>query len=384
VLALAVSFAAGCGSKPVPVAPAPPPPPAWDIRLARDDASGRDVFDVYNLNVQQLNLFAASKPSTEEWHSWFSVTVVGDDSPPLLGEYVVAGDMLRFRPRFPLVPGLSYQATVRKDQAPDKPSSWPRKVFEIPKPPPGPPVQVQLVYPTVDAVPENLLKFYIHFTGPMRTGEAFEYIRLVDPAGKTIERAFLELGEELWDRRGQRFTLLIDPGRIKQGLKPREDLGPVLVAGKNYTLVIDGRWRDATGQPLGRDYKKSFRTTAAVELPVEPADWKLTPPAAGTRGPLTVVSQRPLDNALFQRVLHVVDATDNEVEGDVTVSEHETRWQFTPRLPWAAGSYNLEVEQILEDLAGNSVGRTFEVDEEKPPPAQQKRTRLPFTIVVKP
>jgi hypothetical protein len=40
----------------------------------------------------------------------------------------------------------------------------------------------------------------------------------------------------------------------------------------------------------------------------------------------------------------------------------------------------LEVEQILEDLAGNSVGRTFEVDEEKPPPAQQKRTRLPFMV----
>src|SRR5262249_14755656 len=128
---------------------------------------------------------------------------------------------------------------------------------------------------------------------------------------------------------------------------------------------------------------KSFRTTVAVESPVEPADWTVTAPAAGTRDPLTVTFPRPLDHALLQRVLHVLEKSGRDVEGEISVGDHELRWQFTPRQPWAAGSYNLEVEQILEDLAGNSVGRPFEVDEERPATELQKRTRRPFTVADK-
>src|SRR5205823_5383949 len=114
------------------------------------------------------------------------------------------------------------------------------KRFDFTVKPAGPPAAVAQVYPTADELPENLLKFYLHFTGPMRRGEAYDHLRLLDAQGKVVERSFLELGEELWDGSGRRFTLVIDPGRIKRGLKPREDLGPVLEAGKSYTLVIDG------------------------------------------------------------------------------------------------------------------------------------------------
>ena len=37
-------------------------------------------------------------------------------------------------------------------------------------------------------------------------------------------------------------------------------------------------------------------------------------------------------------------------------------WSFVPEKPWAAGRYSLVIDTTLEDLAGNSIGRPFEVD----------------------
>ena len=45
------------------------------------------------------------------------------------------------------------------------------------------------------------------------------------------------------------------------------------------------------------------------------------------------------------------------VAGDATVGAGETAWSFTPDAGWAAGTYELVVDSILEDLAGNSVAR---------------------------
>src|SRR5262249_56091734 len=99
------------------------------------------------------------------------------------------------------------------------------KTFLLPKPETVPTV-VEHVYPSRKELPENLLRFYFHFSAPMSRGDVYQYIRLLDAAGKPIEAPFLELEQELWDESGRRFTLLIDPGRIKRGLKPREEGGP--------------------------------------------------------------------------------------------------------------------------------------------------------------
>ena len=61
-----------------------------------------------------------------------------------------------------------------------------------------------------------------------------------------MDAPFLELDEELWSPDGDSLHLVFDPGRIKRGLKPREEVGPVLEAGKSYSLVIDREWVDAS------------------------------------------------------------------------------------------------------------------------------------------
>jgi hypothetical protein len=354
-------------------------PPAAGPAIDYDAKLGR--FEVTHLDAKALAAFAARKPSAADWHGLFAVSVAAapEARVPMLGEYAVEGGRLLFTPRFPPRAG-EFIAKLDPSRLPGAVrSAAVEKHFRFDAKPAGPPAAVARVYPTADTLPENLLKFYVHFTAPMRRGEAYQHVHLFDAAGKVMEHAFLELDEELWDASGKRLTVLIDPGRIKRGLKPREDLGPVLEAGKGYTLIIDGRWRDAEGRPLGRDFRKRFRATAAEEKPIDPADWTITPPPAGVRAPLTVSFPRPLDHALLQRVLTVRDLAGEPLDGEITMTDSEKRWQFTPRRPWAAGQYNLEIEPILEDLAGNSVGRAFEVDEERPAP-RRPAARRPFAV----
>jgi hypothetical protein len=64
-------------------------------------------------------------------------------------------------------------------------------------------------------------------------------------------------------------------------------------------------------------------------------------------------------------VVEVIRNGGKPVLGQITVAHGERRWLFTPDQPWAKGLYLLRVGTVLEDLAGNSVGRPFEVDLEE-------------------
>jgi hypothetical protein len=250
---------------------------------------------------------------------------------------------------------------------------------------------VEAVYPSADRLPENLLRFYLHFSSPMSRGEAYRRIRLLDAAGEPIEAAFLELDEELWDPSATRFTLLIDPGRIKQGLVPRAELGAVLEAGKRYTLEVDAGWPDASGQPMLEPFRKEFVVGPPDESPPDPTDWRLDVPEVSSvpllfsrtlPPPLVVRFPEPLDHALVGRLLSVRDAEGRAVPGRGEVIEGETGWRFTPRRHWRPGDYVLDVDADLEDRAGNGVGRPFEVDVFDPiePRVEARSVVVPFRI----
>ncbi|MBI3684383.1 MAG: hypothetical protein HY235_28755 [Acidobacteria bacterium] len=285
----------------------------------------------------------------------FVVAVDGKaDLPPLAGTYEVQGDSVRFRPRFPLTPGVRYRAEWR-------PSGTSRR-FEIPKPAVKPTARVERVYPTSDTLPENQLKLYIHFSAPMSRAEAWRRVHLLDDAGKEVSLPFLEIDEELWDPEGRRLTVLFDPGRIKRGLVPHNEVGPPLVAGRAYQLVIDREWQDAGGTPMVEEFRKSFRVKEADRTPPTPGNWKLHAPRARSSESLQVDFPEPLDSALLERLLWVETAKGAKVEGVITVARNETRWLFAPAIPWLPGNYVLKVGTVLEDLAGNRIDRPFDVD----------------------
>jgi hypothetical protein len=231
-------------------------------------------------------------------------------------------------------------------------------------------------------VPENQLKLYLHFSAPMSRGEAYQRIHLLDGAGQPIPLPFLEIDQELWDPEGRRLTLLFDPGRVKRDLLPNREAGSPLREGESYTLVVDREWLDAGGNPLRQEFRKSFQAGAPDYDPPSTQNWKVAAPAAQSKDALVIQFPEPLDFALLSRVIQVTTPTGDPVEGSIELDREETRWQFRPRVPWRKGDYVIEVATLLEDLAGNSLDRPFEVDvfekvEEKV--AQITRT-IRFTI----
>jgi hypothetical protein len=358
------------------------------IRLGKPDGS---LVEVAGLHPDVLKKLAAKPPTADQWALMLGLYVEknqprsGERQPALLGTYRVERGLLCFEPRFPLAAGVRYVAVLDFNAFPEAPEiKLPevRQVLLVPKPKTVP-TKVEQVYPTTDVLPENQLKFYLHFSAPMSRGEAYRHIRLRFEDGKVVEDPFLELDEELWDADNRRFTLFFDPGRIKRGLKPREEVGPSLIEGKRYVLEIDPGWTDANGNPLAETFRKSFRVVAPDDNAIDVQTWKITAPAAGTRAPLTVVFPKPLDNALAQRLVWVAGPDGQRVAGTVKLQEKETRWHFTPEVPWAAGTYQLTADTRLEDLAGNSIARPFEVDVFRPVQKEIKTQTVTLPVVVK-
>lgn len=324
--------------------------------------------------------FSVPLPRVDDWGTHLKVTVAGGtDLPPVAGKVHQDERLLRFVPAFPFTSRSIYTLEF------DHPKLGRLKQDFAPEPPreaAGPRAEVVAVYPSGDVLPQNLLRFYIQFSSPMSRGEAFRHIRLRDAEGATVEEPFLELAEELWDAEGTRFTLFLDPGRVKRGLKPHMEAGPPLTTGQRYRLEIDAGWKDAQRRTLAGPFRKEFRTGEPDYDQPDPAGWKIVPPPSGTRQALVVTFDGPLDHELARRLISVRPAGKKlRLEGTITMEQGETCWRFTPGGPWKPGDYQLVVATELEDPAGNSIRKPFESNPDRPDPLLVLPTeRRSFTI----
>jgi hypothetical protein len=222
---------------------------------------------------------------------------------------------------------------------------------------------------------------YIEFSGPMGRKSGVEHISLLDQAGREISGAVLPLDYEFWSPDHTRFTVFFDPGRVKKGILPNREMGRPLETGRSMTLVVSREWRDEHGLPLKEDFKRTFRVGPPEDKPIDPSSWRIQPPAAGTRDGVIVTFPRPLDHGLLLRALGVT-LDRKTVNGDIVLEPGETRWVFTPNDPWRAGAYRLLALEILEDPAGNQIGRAFEVSNAGPVDKgpSSKTITLPFNV----
>jgi hypothetical protein len=341
------------------------------IRWTSDPANPYKVaVEVYGLSAAAIKRLAQSKLTLAQWRRLLSVYAGREEAtgasglPPMAGVYHVEPNALRFEPQFPLEPGLAYRAVFRPDQLSggSKVATPITSFFQSPRRSASPATMVRHIYPSADTLPENLLKFYVHFTAPMSRGNIYDHIRLRDESGKDVELPFLEIDEELWDSTMTRLTLIIDPGRIKRGVRPLEEIGPALEAGKSYTLAIGREWRDGAGNPLKEGFQKTFKVTTPDREPPDPARWKIEAPQAGSRDQLVVIFPEPMDHALSQRLIRVAAEQGEMVGGEVSLEDQERRWKFTPDTVWRRGRYQIIIQTTIEDLAGNNIGKPFEVD----------------------
>jgi hypothetical protein len=350
--------------------------------------------DVLHIDRALLRALVKHPPADEEWSRIFAVFTAADaasarDALPVLGRYQVTDDRLRFTFRFPPVPGQPYYARFDEsalrihagltESAAD--AALPDTTFVVPSTGASRTTTVTAVYPSADVVPVNLLRIYVHFSAPMRMGEAYRRVRVLDEGGNVVADAFLVVDQELWDPERRRLTLLFDPGRIKRGLRPHEEAGLPLRERGSYTLIIDGDWPDANGAPLRNGHEKQFRVVAADRASPRPAEWTVRAPSAGTRTPLTIDFPESLDHALLERVLVVKDNRDRVVAGNVAIEASETRWSFIPDAVWQPQNYRIEIGTELEDLAGNNLRRLFDrTHDGDNVPADSLRVNIPFVV----
>lgn len=317
-------------------------------------------------------------PGTAGWQSVFPVfagacsSVPATGGTPMLGSYRVLSDRVRFTPRFPLAPGMRYCARADLDatrRLASKTSSstrgtgarWQELEFAPPSGHTAPAATVSAVYPSADVLPENTLRLYVAFSGPMQRGWAKRNIVLYGADGRPVPKPFLNLSTELWDPGMRRLTLLFDPGRLKRGVGPNLLAGAPLHSGQTYTLVVGPGLRDATGHTLTNRFTKTFQATAAVRERVDPSDWTRELPTAGTRQPLRLRFPRPLDRAVLARSIRVVASGGTAaLGGTVEIGSDETAWSFTPASAWTASAYRIEIRRDLEDVCGNNAIAAFD------------------------
>ena len=246
-----------------------------------------------------------------------AVYVGEGEVPPVLGTFSTQAGSVFFEPRFEISKTIPVRVVVQgqvfhfaAEAAQPKPSTF-----------------VEQIYPTSNRLPENQLKFYIHFSAPMLNGEAWKNLQLLDQNNKPVELAFLEIDQELWDRDNRRLTILFDPGRIKRGVTPRDEIGSSLEEGKTYTLQINPAWRDENRIPLLKPYTKTFTVIAEDRTAIAPANWSLSQPKAHTLTPLTIDFKEPLDAALALRLIRF------PFQGEARLGLNESSLIFTPARP---------------------------------------------------
>jgi hypothetical protein len=218
------------------------------------------------------------------------------------------------------------------------------------------------IYPESDTLPENLLKFYLHFDHRMRTGEVLQHVHLLNAQGDTLPNIFLNLQPELWDTTGTTLTLWLDPGRIKRGLALNRALGNPLTTAQHYQLVVSADWKDSEGLPLDHPYTKRFLAGGHDGTMVDMNRWQIATPKPGTQEPLTIYLQEALDHYLLTETLSIQDANGNEIPGVIKTADRDQQWTFSPLQNWQAGTYQLKAQATLEDLAGNNLNKVFDRD----------------------
>jgi hypothetical protein len=199
--------------------------------------------------------FKAENKNVDEMLQIFvgSVDECCDGRTPMAGRYALESNLLTFKPAFNFVEGQEYVARIQTSGEDIK-----HVPFKIVSAAAIEDVHITAIYPSGDIIPENTLRFYIHFSAPMQPHVSFEHIKLVTADGKVDEAAFMKFKQELWNEDWTRLTILMDPGRIKRNVATNLELGAALQEGKDYSLVITDGWIPAQGKTPLKAYSKTF------------------------------------------------------------------------------------------------------------------------------
>jgi hypothetical protein len=240
------------------------------------------------------------------------------------------------------------------------------------------------VEPDVETVPANHLKFYLHFPEPMERGEVFRHLRLVeiDARGEEIAEVpepFREV--ELWDETFTRMTLWFHPGRQKPGVNLNVEIGPILEEGKRYRLEVSREWKTETGNSLKGRLAREFNAGPFDDQQPDLAAWG-NGYGIDREGHIFafVTTGETLDPESARKRVRILVG-----DRPVAFSIRGGRISFRGSQSGPA-SFTVVVDPRLEDLAGNSVARPFNLDLEANPDFEERTEpiELEFPRKIKP
>lgn len=348
------------------------PATAEELRI---DTTGKAVKVVGRLPAEAIARLPTGVIGQDDGEKWlrFSLLDGKREGPPMVGTYERRDDRLTFVPRYGLQAGQAYRAHLGPIGKPLASTE-----YRVPNRAASPLAFVEKVYPSAEVLPANHLRFYLHFSAPMRGGkDIFNHIRILDAQGNEVHDPWLR--DELWDENSKMLILYIHPGRIKWGVLLRMLFGPVLEPDQEYTLVIPPELLDIHGQKLGKEFRKKFRTTAEDRVRIVVEDWKFTSPPAGTRDAVVIAFPKIMDHSSLNRFLSIRNDKGETVAGKIDIGRDERSWSFRPTQPWQAGCYALTVSEELEDTAGNTPFRPFDMDRNSPR-VVNPRLKLDFQV----
>src|SRR5215831_5044916 len=139
--------------------------------------------------------------------------------------------------------------------------------------------RVVLVQPSGPEVPANLLRISIKFASQVES-PLLPRLALLRADGTRVQEPFLE--QELWSPSGKILTIMMHPGRVKTGLKARDEKGPILLVGDDVALALDG-------VPI-----KRWRVGPADETGPTASEWKVSAVRVESKQPLVVALDGPI------------------------------------------------------------------------------------------
>lgn len=271
-----------------------------------------------------------------------------DNKMPIAGRYTRDSNRLSFTPAFGFNERQDYVARVRRAHSEEM------IPFRIASTVAIVPAAVTEFYPSGDTLPENTLRFYIHFSVPMTPHVAFDYIRLRNTSGIEDESAFMRFKQELWNEDRTRLTVLFDPGRIKREVATNVELGPALLPGWQYSLSVEGGWPSADGASVLPPFTRNFTVSPALRDRPDVRLWKVAAPCVGTQDLLRIALDRPFDRHLLHKDIQIIAKDGERIEGTVQVNEGEMSWSLAPDAAWTHRELFVVAHTKLEDVAGNN------------------------------
>lgn len=318
--------------------------------------------------------------SFKEWSSFFYVQTA-PGAPAVLGNYTIADNHLSFKPKFLPDPKIQYLVTF---SYPKLNSLLDENIAEVAEftdvasfePPEASQPEVISFIPRLEEVPANLLRFYVYFSAPMSLQNPYDYITIIDENGEELEDPFVIIPEGLWNINHTRLTLLLHPGRVKQGVGPNTTLGDVLKAGNSYTLNISREWKGASGEPLKSAFTQTINATNPLERAMNINSWALRAERKNV-GVLHVVTDHPLDQPLAKRMIFI-----RGENGQILPSRVEFDSPEKFRLLWQLDdSETLEmlIDPRLEDVCGNTPHYAFDLEGTERTPSREE-LKLEFKL----